>query len=124
MRTSSTSLTVDRKMLKRGNIPNFMNMQGNLWVNACALIYMFMIGPNESKRMEMLLDDRSERWEQKLLDDCRVMNQIHALEELELCDQLEYPLVSRTIPYRSSRFIPQTVHYFFHDVVTQRARYN
>ena len=44
-------------MLVRGNNTNFLNMQGNLWVNACALIHMHIVGPNQSKRVEMLLDD-------------------------------------------------------------------
>ena len=48
-------------MLVRGNVPDHLNMEGNLWVNACALIHMHIVGPNQSKRVEMLLDDRSRR---------------------------------------------------------------
>ncbi|CAN9177838.1 unnamed protein product [Alternaria alternata] len=57
-----SSLVVDiRRMLERNNIPNFKDMQGNLWINACALIDLHIVGPNQSKRREMLLDDRSRR---------------------------------------------------------------
>jgi hypothetical protein len=48
-------------MLERNNVPDFRDMQGNLWINACALIDLHIVGPNQSKRREMLLDDRSRR---------------------------------------------------------------
>ncbi|RYN70689.1 hypothetical protein AA0117_g10307 [Alternaria alternata] len=50
-----------RRMLERNNVPDFKDMQGNLWINACALIDLHIVGPNQSKRREMLLDDRSRR---------------------------------------------------------------
>ncbi|RYO16126.1 hypothetical protein AA0111_g11482 [Alternaria arborescens] len=50
-----------RRMLERNNVPDFKDMQGNLWINACALIDLHIVGPNQSKKQEMLLDDRSRR---------------------------------------------------------------